>query len=64
MKVEKENTFRALKDQPLLENNPWRCRFGWHKWTRWTDPKKTLDSIYIRQGRYCIACNHYDERKL
>ena len=58
-----ENTFRALKDEPLLATRPIRCSLGWHKWLRWGDPKRSPSSIYIRQGRYCAACNCYTERK-
>lgn len=33
MNLEEENTFRALKDEPAIQS--WRCRFGWHRWTKW-----------------------------
>jgi hypothetical protein len=59
---EAENTFRALKDQPPLSTGFW-CRFGWHRWLKWEAPKRSPSSIYVRQGRYCANCNHYDERK-
>jgi len=63
MSLEAENTFRALKDLPLIETRPIRCWLGWHKWTKYSDPRRSGGSIYIRQGRYCVACNHYHERK-
>jgi hypothetical protein len=61
--LEKENTARALRDQPLLATNPIFCRLGWHTWLKWGDPKRHPGSIYIRQARYCACCNYYDERK-
>lgn len=63
MSLEAENTFRALQNQPLVETRPIRCWLGWHKWTKYSDPRRSGGSIYIRQGRYCVACNHYHERK-
>ena len=50
MSPEKENTFRALKDEPLLMTSHW-CKFGIHKWTRYTDP--------VRIGRNEIATSAY-----
>ena len=63
MTPEKENTFRALMDEPPLATRPVRCWLGWHKWLRWSEPKRSPSSIYVRQNRYCAACNYYDERK-
>lgn len=63
MNAEKENTFRALKDEPLLATRPVLCRLGWHQWTKWGEPRRSSSSIYIRQGRFCAACNQYNERK-
>jgi len=34
--MNKENTFRALADQPLVVER-WQCRIGWHRWSRWSD---------------------------
>jgi hypothetical protein len=61
--LEKENTFRILKDQPLLATKPIRCFLGWHTWLKWGDPKRGPGSIFVRQSRYCCACNYFDERK-
>jgi hypothetical protein len=63
MTPEKENTFRALKDEPPLSTQPWRCMIGLHRWLKWSDPQRSSASMYIRQGRFCAACNQYDERK-
>jgi hypothetical protein len=63
MSREEENTFRLLKNEPLVETRPIRCLLGFHKWTKYGQPKGSSSSIYIRQGRFCVACNHYQERK-
>lgn len=67
MSPEKENTFRALKDEPLLMTSIW-CRFGIHKWTRYSDPAK-LGTTYVVspfrsayytimiQEKRCVNCN-------
>jgi hypothetical protein len=74
MSPEKENTFRALKDEPLLMTSHW-CKFGIHKWTRYTDPTKLgtryrvsafaptgYYSIMIQEKR-CVHCNIPSHRK-
>lgn len=62
--LEKENTFRALRDEPALSTHPILCRIGFHKWLKWGEPKRSPASIYIRQARYCACCNIYSERKV
>lgn len=60
---EKENTARILKEQPLLVTSFW-CRFYWHNWTKWTDPRKdSMHADYI-QLRTCKNCNAYSMRKV
>jgi hypothetical protein len=51
---ERENTARALEDKPLL---PTRigCLFGWHKWSKWSEPKNINNRLI--QARACIECN-------
>lgn len=61
--LEKENTFRMLKEEPLLATRPILCWLGWHKWLKWGEPRRSSGSIYIRQSRYCACCNFFDERK-
>ena len=56
MNIAKENTFRALKDDPLLITSP-LCRFGWHRWTQWSEvylPKNGKNNI---QHAHCGCCN-------
>lgn len=64
MNAEKENTFRMLKDEPLLATRPILCRLGWHKWLKWSEVKRSPASIWVRQSRFCAACNVFDERKV
>lgn len=54
-----ENTFRALKDEPLFVER-WQCRFGWHRWSKWTEPKRMAGDIYFKHHRYCVDCNQID----
>jgi hypothetical protein len=74
MSPEKENTFRALRDEPLLMTSVF-CRFGIHKWTKYQDPYKAgtkyrpsaipggYYGVYL-QHRSCVNCNQDDHRKL
>jgi hypothetical protein len=74
MSPEKENTFRALKDEPLLMTSIW-CRFGIHKWTMYSEPVKLgtayVSSLFSRDGYYaimmqkkrCVNCNIPSHRK-
>lgn len=60
---EKENTFRALKDEPLLIKS-WLCRFGWHQWTEWSEvyvPKGGGNNL---QHGHCANCNQMRVRKV
>lgn len=58
MNIEKENTFRALKDAPLLARHQWRCRLRLHSWLPWEDPKKMRHGAYdyVEQYRTCGFC--------
>jgi hypothetical protein len=59
MSNEKENVFRALKEESLLITNPFLCRIGIHRWTKWSSPelKKSYYTTEIKQERYCVSCN-------
>jgi hypothetical protein len=72
MTPEKENTFRALKDEPLLMTSVF-CRFGIHKWTKYREPYKTGFKYFTRsnpagyytvmvQPRSCVDCNQENHR--
>lgn len=63
MSPEKENTFRSLKDEPLLMTRL-LCRFGIHKWQKYQEPEKirytyTRGDMYVlmMQRKYCASCN-------
>jgi len=51
-----ENTFRALKGEPLFVDR-WQCRVGLHRWGKWSDPKKQPHDLYFRQHTFCVDCN-------
>jgi len=53
--IEQENTFRALKDEPLLMKSN-LCRFGWHQWQQWSKPYIPKGSSINIQHRYCDSC--------
>lgn len=63
MNVEKENTFRALKDDPLLVSS-WLCRFGWHYWTQWSEVYVPKNGQYNFQHAHCGYCNKMKVRKV
>ena len=56
MDLEKENTMRALRDEPHLVTAG-GCRFGWHRWTLWGDPYRVGDQGPPIQNAYCGFCN-------
>ncbi len=59
MSPEKENMFRALKDEPLLMTS-WKCRFGWHSWTKYDSPKLLKEVGFrrtVEQTKSCSSCN-------
>ena len=56
MNAKKENTFRALTDEPLI-NTSWLCRFGWHRWTVWSDPYIPKGGTDNLQTSSCACCN-------
>ena len=56
-KMNKENTFRALADQPLVVER-WLCRFGWHRWSRWDDLELMQGyGAKYKTSRKCVSCN-------
>lgn len=60
--MNKENTFRALKDQePFVER--WQCRIGLHRWMKWSDIEKKPGNLYAYQYRSCADCNETESRK-
>ena len=61
---EKENTFRALKEQPLLVTSI-LCMFGLHRWEKWSRAyrPKERDSRHV-QHRHCACCNKMAVRNI
>ena len=66
MSTEKENTFRALSDQPLLATHQSSCRLGIHAWYTWKDPVINRRGVYnyIEQFRSCGHCGRAQRRVL
>ena len=56
MNVEKENTWRALQDEPLLITS-WLCRFRWHRWSQWSDPYIPNNGNHNIQVSHCVHCD-------
>lgn len=63
MDNEKENTFRVLKDLPLLITSRW-CSFGIHNYTQWSQPYVPKNGQYNYQHAYCACCNKMRVRKV
>lgn len=62
MKTEEENTFRALQDNVALI--PIRCKFGFHRWTKYTKDtiggRRIVGDVFGRDHTYishCADCN-------
>lgn len=53
MDTDKENAWRTL--QGLKQIQPWKCRFGWHKWTRFEvkSDNPSYDGFNFKQIAYC-----------
>jgi len=60
---EADNTFRILKEEPLLVTSRW-CRFGIHTWQKWREPNKGTTYVDFYQARYCDSCGLFNRRKL
>jgi len=56
MNAEKENTFRILKDETLLVTS-WLCRFGWHRWERWSAVYLPKGGAHNIQHAHCAHCH-------
>jgi hypothetical protein len=66
MNVDKENTFRALKDEPLIARHQWWCRLGVHTWTKYDPPVKIQRGVWlhVEQHRTCVCCGAFDTKLL
>jgi len=61
--MNKENTFRALADKPLVVES-WLCRFGWHRWSKWNDlPPRGSGQFTTVLRKTCVNCNCTREKK-
>jgi DNA-binding transcriptional regulator PaaX len=66
MSPEAENTFRALREEPLNATRQWWCRFGFHRWTVWSHPNEIKRGVHthIEQYRCCNHCGMRERRQL
>jgi hypothetical protein len=62
-RIDKENTVRALQNKPLAVSS-WSCRWGWHTWSRWCEPKPDSYRVYQVQESECIHCNTKKVKRL
>ena len=58
-----DNTFKALKGEAMFVDR-WQCRWGLHRWTKWSDGKKDSSSLYYKQHRTCVDCGRQELQKL
>ena len=52
--MNKENTWRTLKDLPPIMN--WKCRLGWHRWTTYTVNERSQDFMMPIAKCQCADC--------
>jgi hypothetical protein len=58
MTIDEENLKRILAGEPLLV--PWRCKIGWHTWSKWKPVKVFGVNPYMPmryKRRKCFYCN-------
>ena len=65
---ESRNTFNSIAGKPQLMTSR-LCRFGIHRWQKWSDIKDVNKPGYITifetvQERYCDSCNKYQRKIL
>lgn len=51
----KDNTFNALKGEPLFNERGWYCAFGIHRWAKWVAVTSPT-AVYFKQTRECVDC--------
>ena len=56
-----DNTFKALKGEEQFVER-WQCKFGLHRWTKWSDPQAV--SYYYIQIRKCSDCGCTTARRI
>jgi hypothetical protein len=59
MDIDKENTFRALKDEKPIAKRQWMCNFfNIHTWTRYEKPVVRSNGMWdvSIQFRECACC--------
>lgn len=57
-----DNTFKALKGEEMFVER-WQCRFGWHRWSRWSNADKD-GSLTFKQHRHCVDCGRIEGKRI
>lgn len=57
-----DNTFKALKGEETFVER-WQCRFGWHRWERWSDAEKGIN-LRWSQHRRCTDCGRIEVKEV
>ena len=55
-RAEQENVMRSLREEKLIVSSI-TCRWGWHKWSQWSDPRDDSYGVYKVQYKNCVHCN-------
>lgn len=50
-----DNITRALRDERMFVER-WQCKFGWHRWTKWSKKSRITKSYSVQQERECVDC--------
>ena len=50
-----DNTIKALRGEETFVER-WQCRFGWHRWAKWSPLKYSADGMFTSQTRECVDC--------
>lgn len=64
MSIDEENTFRALKDEPMIARWGLLCKLNWHTWTEWSEAYIPQGGKFNIQHRHCATCNKMEIRRV
>lgn len=56
-----DNTFKTLKGEETFVER-WLCKFGWHRWTKWSEVKISPGGMFTTQTRRCVDCGIASKR--
>lgn len=61
--MHKDNIFKALKGEVMFVERLW-CRFGIHRWSKWSKAAKITNQSYSQQSRECSDCGRLQVKKV